>query len=380
MRILHINANYITSALHQTMVEHLIPLGVDNNVFVGTYDKSKAIVNVSDNVTVSECFKRWDRLFFYKKQKKIIDAIESAYDINDFDLIHAYTLFTDGNAAMELSKKYGIPYVIAVRNTDVNKFLKYMVHLRHRGIDIMRNAAAIFFLSPAYKNSILSKYVPVKYRKEILNKSFIISNGIDDFWQNHKYSKEDLGAISVRLTKEKRINCIYVGAIDKNKNVELTLKALVHLNSEGWKCKLTAVGGIKEQDVYKRLCQYDNFVYIEPKKKEELISYYRDADIFVMPSHSETFGLVYAEAMSQGLPVIYTRGQGFDGQFEEGYVGYSVSDESISEVCDAIIKIVERYSTIEQNCIDSTGKFLWSNITQKYYDIYTDILKNCSTI
>ena len=39
-------------------------------------------------------------------------------------------------------------------------------------------------------------------------------------------------------------------------------------------------------------------------------------DIFVMPSVTELL-LVYAEAMSQGLPVIYTRGQGFDGQFEE---------------------------------------------------------------
>lgn len=40
-----------------------------------------------------------------------------------------------------------------------------------------------------------------------------------------------------------------------------------------------------------------------------------------MPSHKETFGLVYAEAMSQGLPIIYTKNQGFDGQFPDGYVG-----------------------------------------------------------
>jgi len=43
-----------------------------------------------------------------------------------------------------------------------------------------------------------------------------------------------------------------------------------------------------------------------------------------MPSITETFGLVYAEALSQGLPVLYTRGQGFDRQFEEGEVGYAV--------------------------------------------------------
>ena len=40
---------------------------------------------------------------------------------------------------------------------------------------------------------------------------------------------------------------------------------------------------------------------------------------FCLPSHAETFGLVYVEAMSQGLPIIY-EGQGFDKQFQDGEV------------------------------------------------------------
>ena len=43
-----------------------------------------------------------------------------------------------------------------------------------------------------------------------------------------------------------------------------------------------------------------------------------------MPSRYETFGLVYGEAMSQGLPIIYSKGQGVDGYFKEGTVGYGV--------------------------------------------------------
>ena len=43
-----------------------------------------------------------------------------------------------------------------------------------------------------------------------------------------------------------------------------------------------------------------------------------------MTSLGESFGLTYAEAMSQGVPVIYSKGQGFDGQFKEGVVGYHV--------------------------------------------------------
>ena len=122
--------------------------------------------------------------------------------------------------------------------------------------------------------------------------------------------------------------------------------------------------------IYERLKTYECFRYTEPKKKEELIDYYRDADIFVMPSLTETFGLVYAEAMSQGLPVIYTRGQGFDGQFEEGVVGYHTDSSSTEELISAIKNIVDNYEKISADCTDSAGKFDWKAITAKYADIY----------
>ena len=65
MRVLHINISYIVSALHQTMIEHLNLLGVDSKVFVPTYDKNRSIVTCKDYVTVSECFRKWDRIFYF---------------------------------------------------------------------------------------------------------------------------------------------------------------------------------------------------------------------------------------------------------------------------------------------------------------------------
>jgi glycosyltransferase involved in cell wall biosynthesis len=69
----------------------------------------------------------------------------------------------------------------------------------------------------------------------------------------------------------------------------------------------------------------------------ELIDIYRANDIFVMPSFTESFGLVYAEAISQGLPVVYSIGQGFDRQFPEGEVGYHADPNSAQSVADAIL-------------------------------------------
>lgn len=372
MRVLHINVSYIVSALHQTMIEHLNQLGIESKVFVPTYDKTRSIVDCKEYVTLSECFKKWDRVFYFIKQTKIIQSIMENYDVKQFDIIHAYTLFTDGNAAMELSKTTGIPYVVAVRNTDVNDFFKKMIHLRKHGVKVLENASAVFFLSPVYRDVVIKKHVPEHLREAILRKSHIIPNGIDDFWHDHVFER-DADSVVERIEKEKILKCIYVGGIDKNKNIELTLNALAKLNTQGWKCTLTSIGKIVDRAVYERLCKYPFFSYVAPKKKEELIDYYREADIFIMPSHTETFGLVYAEAMSQGLPVIYTRGQGFDGQFPDGEVGYAVSDTESEQIVSAIKRIVESYKCISSKCIIGIRRFSWDDIAAEYRKIYHTI-------
>lgn len=89
-----------------------------------------------------------------------------------------------------------------------------------------------------------------------------------------------------------------------------------------------------------------------------------------MPSHHETFSLVHAEAMSQGLPVIYSRGQGFDGQFEDGVVGFSVQYDSPEEIAEKVIDIINNYEAISQNCVEKADKFDWDKIAGKYIEIY----------
>lgn len=368
MTILHINTNYINSALHQTMIEHLNMLGINSKVFVPTYNKKVSIVKTNDYVTVSECFKKWDRLFFYKKQGKIYSKILATYNVREIDCIHAYTLFTDGNVAMKLSKQFDIPYVVAVRNTDVNCFFKKLVFLRSKGIEILNNASAVFFLSPAYKQEVMMKYVPKRLQDEIEKKSYIIPNGIDDFW-----FKEICNDYRHKNFDVKRINCISVGNIDKNKNVGLTIEALKKMKKKGWDVSLKIIGKVVDKSLFADYSTHDFFQYLGIKTKEEIIEYLRDSDIFIMPSHTETFGLVYAEAMSQGLPVIYTKGQGFYGQFDEGKVGYAVNDNDPDSVVSAIIKIINDYDSISKNCISSVIKFDWNSIAKKYDSIYNTI-------
>ena len=94
-----------------------------------------------------------------------------------------------------------------------------------------------------------------------------------------------------------------------------------------------------------------------------------------MPSKRETFGLVYVEAMSQGLPVIYTKGQGFDTQFKEGEVGYHVQYNDAEEIAETILKIAKNYKKMSENAIKKSEEFNWEDISKIYIENYNQIRK-----
>jgi glycosyltransferase involved in cell wall biosynthesis len=142
---------------------------------------------------------------------------------------------------------------------------------------------------------------------------------------------------------------------------------------KGYKIKFDVVGKVKDQKVFNIIKNLPYVNYLGVKPKEELINIYRHNDIFVLPSINETFGLVYAEAMSQGLPVIYTKGQGFDGQFKDGEVGYAVRYDSSKDIYEAVIKICHKYNEISRMCVENAGRFNWNKISVEYFQIYSSL-------
>lgn len=348
------------------MVEHLDKLGVENSVFVPICKTESATIKPNNNVCVSCCFKKTDRYIFDLKQLKIIRAIEKKFDIGTFDCIHAYTLFTDGNAAMKLAEKYDKPFVVAVRNTDVNDFFAKLFYLRSRGIKIMRKAKKIFFLSEAYRKQVFEKYVPQKFYEELYSKTLIIPNGIDDFWfANLLLDEKNCFSNPVKL--------IYAGKIDKNKNLPTIQNAMDVLESKGIKSTLTIIGKIIDESEFNKIKNDERISYIPAMPKEQLINQYRLHDIFVMPSFTETFGLVYAEALSQGLPVVYSKGQGFDGQFEEGCVGFHCDARSADSLACAIKKVIDNFNGEKKITRVDLSKYKWDNLAYNYKKNYLDV-------
>ena len=374
MRILHINSNYADTALHRVMIEHFQFDGDEHVVFVPVHTLPQHPETLGKNVVIKDCFRKWDRLLFDWKQRKILHAIEAAINVAEFDLIHAYTVFTDGNVAKKLSEKYGIPYIVAVRNTDVNAFFHYMVHLRGRGIRIMNRAQAVLYLSEAYHQQMIQTYIPAVSREPIEKKTHIIPNGIDEFWLNRIYSEKNIGE-SLKRFQNHEIRLIFAGRLDRNKNIGCVIQCMQQMKKIGWKPTLTVLGAATDPSQIELVKACAECSYIGPVPKEKLIDYYRDADVYVMPSHTETFGLVYVEAMSQGLPVVYTKGQGFDGQFAEGTVGYHVDDHDPLTLVQAVQSITTNYATMSSNAVRYCRSFSWNDICTRYHALYEEITR-----
>ncbi len=365
MKVLHMSSDFLFTPLYQEMLSKIECTDVQQSMYSPVTYKTK-YNELPSNISISECFNKYDSFFYHLKQKKIFKDINYKIDIQQFNLLHAHYLFSNGFTAMKIKQRYGIPYVVAVRNTDLNIFFRYMVHLRRTGVEILRNAQKIIFLSATYREQLLKDYVPERFKDEILCKSEIIPNGIDDFWFAHINTPK-------KLTNEKNIKIIVAGRIEKNKNHLITLAACKTLVERGYDVQFIIVGHSQDELLKSRLIRERVVQYIPYQPKEGLIKLYRSSDIYVMPSVKETFGLVYAEAMSQGLPLIYTRGQGFDQQFEDGQVGYSVNCFDSQEISEKIMMIIEDYESMSRKCVALVHRYDWNKIARTYIRLYQEI-------
>ena len=365
MSILHICCNLAGSRVFPQMFEALRAEGHEQIVFVPEKRKADLGKNVPNGVETYSALtvKKSDALFFGRKAKRTVPEIEKTVNMGRVTMMHAHTIFTDGSIAHALHEKHSIPYVVTLRYSDIEVIWKVEPHLRPMARRILRDAAKVVFLSEAARQKVLSGWLNKQERAAIEDKSAVIPNGIAPEWLDGE--ARAAGADPVRVG--------FAGKLNKRKCPIDAFLAVHRARTQGGRFVFRACGeGPLMNELVSMLHEGDQYVGVA-HGIEAMKRFYAGCDVLLVPSSAETFGMVYLEAMSQGVPVLYTRAQGFDGQFAEGEVGYSVVCGDVNQQAKMLEEIMKDYAERSARCVEHAKAYAWPLVAAKWTALYQSI-------
>lgn len=371
MKVLHLSNDFAGSTVHAELYQRLDTEGVTQIIYCPVRHTNligrNAFKGENTEIIYFPILKKIHRLLFHLKVSNLVKDVEKKVDLSKVNLVHATTLFSDGAVALQLKRKYGIPYVVAVRNTDINVFMRFMPHLWNVHRQVIREAEKVIFISPNLQRRVTSHWTLFGLSEILGQKGVVIPNGLNDYWLENR-----------SITPARQLHSVcYVGKFDSNKNVLRLIDVVLRLRAEipDLTLHLVGGGGKNEQRVIQLVHQFpDCLIYHGLFFDKPLLQrVYQQCSVFAMPSKKETFGLVYLEALSQGLRVLYTRGEGIDGLFEKR-VGESANPYSEKEIGEALSRLLQNpdaYDTLETTDFEP---FHWESISQRYTEIYHRII------
>jgi len=356
--VLHINSYYLTNKVHYFFC---IFSGVDNaSYFIPVYKNgvNTHTETLKQGQKVYKIYSGIDKRLFFTKVVKCCWVAARNYNIRKHRYIHAHTLFSDGLPAWVLAGLYRKKLMITIRNTDINVFIKKSPLFRLLGKMVLSSASQLFVPSYAYAKHLIEVY-PFLERKGSLK---VLRNGVAPFWiENafHRPSRIEKGPVKL----------LFVGRVEKDKNLQVLIRYLQHYTI-GNGITLHIVGENREGldfEAVQGLKQGNSLVYHGKVADEKvLLNIYRSCDVFTLLSVKETFGISYVEAMTQSLPVIYSRGEGIDGFFNNGHVGYACGVDDIHELHEVLNQVMDNYEALSNNARTESLKFNWESIVTEY--------------
>jgi len=215
-----------------------------------------------------------------------------------------------------------------------------------------------------------------------------IPNGVDLNNFNRNVNKNKIKN-KLGISKN-QIMLLSVGRYHIKKGYEFVADTIKILKERGFNIKWVIVGKslsvlknkFKESGVYNDVILLSEIGYSQKKlnfPSDDLIEIYKSADIFIMPSLLETFGMVLLEAMASKLPIISTDAEGCKYVVKDGLNGLTVPVANSMAIATAVQKIInnqELKSKLISNGYKNAQMHDWSVIKEMYLNMYNKILLN----
>jgi D-inositol-3-phosphate glycosyltransferase len=308
-----------------------------------------------------------------------------------YDLIHSH-YWMSGLAAEMLSDAWNIPIVHMfhtlgemknrIAQNDSEKEGAYRLDGERR---VLARADKVIAATLAEKAQLQWLY------KADTRKIAVIPPGVDTC---HFYPiPSDEAKEFIGIPKDDRL-ILFVGRIEPLKGVDTLIRAVSCLRVQEMEkpAYLAIIGGDPDaspeemsaemtrlQQLCQDLCMERMVIFLGKRGQDTLPYYYSAAEVLVMPSHYESFGMVALEAMACGTPVIASQVGGLAFLVQDGVTGFHVPDGDDEALCEKLTRLNTDHDLRRQmgeNASNYACEYAWETIARHIITVYQSLLQD----
>ncbi len=188
---------------------------------------------------------------------------------------------------------------------------------------------------------------------------------------------------------------LFVGRIEPLKGLDVLLESIAHLRQSDSlgeiRFCLVVIGGEMETDnemmsaemtriqaLGEQYGLQDLVAFLGKRGQDTLPYYYSAAEVVVVPSHYESFGMVALEAMACGTPVVASQVGGLAYLVQDGVTGYTVpvdDPQSLAERLMSLLSDPVLRNQMGQQAVQYAQGYAWKHIAQRLLSVYDDLQK-----
>lgn len=317
--------------------------------------------------------------------------LASALLDEQYDLVHSH-YWLSGVVANELRKWWDVPIVHMAHTLGINKnkVAKNLEQIEPKlRLDTESRLPELvdrIIVSTERERSQLEQM-----SLEYSDKTVVIPPGVD-LKVFHPYLQSEARRQLEIPLDDKMV--LFVGRIEPLKGVDTLLHAIQILKESGEmpsEMLLSVIGGnptkpreTRHAELEKLMILRDELglsnmvTFLGSRGQETLNRYYAAADVVVMPSQYESFGMVALEAMACGTPVIATDVGGLAQLIKEGETGFLVPNRdsiALAERLGQVLSDKELREYLGRQAAEYAKAYAWPGIAEQVIDLYKHILK-----
>jgi len=298
-----------------------------------------------------QLLRKWMGLILYKKYQKSNEKP---------DILHVHT-YRAATTAINICTKYNIKYIITEHSSIFN--IKFMKRFDDK-------IAQIAFSSSSLNIAVSEEFcknLKLRYKKEFL----YIPNVVDtNYFQPVLINK-----------KNNCVNLLNIANLISQKNQIMLIKVFSKIKNRYPNAYLYIGGnGPERKNIENTILKYnltESVFLLGNLKRDEVLEQMQKCDIFILPSISETFGVVLIEAMSCGKPVVTTKSGGPESIIVNSELGELVNNNEY-DLYNGINKAVENIRNFDSLKIRNhvINNYSQKIIVEKLTNVYAEVNKS----